>query len=67
MTAGSVTTTFTIEEINRMKEGINQGLLYNTQGLPAQQGEELMTLDMLNNYAADLNFKGKVVVFRSAV
>ncbi|XP_053373770.1 uncharacterized protein LOC123532644 isoform X6 [Mercenaria mercenaria] len=56
---GMMTTpSFTLEDINRMLTGMDNGLTYNYNGLEALAGEQPLTRKQLNDFKAELERKG---------
>ncbi|XP_060577502.1 uncharacterized protein LOC132734719 isoform X5 [Ruditapes philippinarum] len=49
---------FTREEINKMLTGMKSGYTYNTKGLEAKPGEEVLTTNILNKYLSSLRLPG---------
>jgi hypothetical protein len=52
------TASFTMDDIIRMKNGMERGARFNYQGREAAPGEITLTLEQLNQFEADLRSKG---------
>lgn len=63
MAAGTQTPRYTLADINRMIDGMNQGLVYNYRGVQAAAGEPTLTREQLNTLLNNLNAqKGMFVI-----
>jgi hypothetical protein len=58
------TASFTMDDIIRMKNGMERGLKFNFQGLEAASGELALTLEQLNQLEANLK---SIAIFEIAL